>query len=181
LLGGVPRLHRFERLLAIGDALGITPDAMVRLAALAVFVAEDAERLAARLRLSNAEQAVLLLGAADHAASGLPDEAAAKRALYRLGPNAFAANVLIAWADIGAAPDDRSWHEAFDLPNRWQAPSFPLRGSDIMPLGDLEGPENGAMLRRLEADWVAGGFALSRQELLARAAALSRKSPKPGR
>ncbi len=52
---------------------------MVRLAALAVFVAEDAERLAARLRLSNAEQAVLALGAADHAETGLPDEEAAKR------------------------------------------------------------------------------------------------------
>jgi poly(A) polymerase len=151
---------------------------MVRLAALAVFVAEDAERLAARLRLSNAEQAVLALGASDHARSGLPHEEAAKRMLYRLGASAFAADVLIAWADAGTAPDDRSWREAFGLPQRWQAPSFPLRGSDIMPLGDLEGPEIGAMLRRLEGEWVAGGFALSREELLARAAALSRKSPK---
>jgi tRNA nucleotidyltransferase/poly(A) polymerase len=181
LLGSVPRLERFNRVVAVEEALGRAPDATVRLAALAVFVAEDAERLAARLRLSNAEQAVLALGAADHAASGLPDEAAARRALYRLGPSAFAANVLIAWADAGAASDDRSWREAFGLPKRWQAPAFPLRGSDIIPLGDLEGPEIGAMLRRLEAEWVAGGFTLSREELLARAAALSRKSPKQDR
>jgi poly(A) polymerase len=178
LLGGVPRLERLNRVIAIEEALGLAPDAMARLAALAVFVAEDAERLAARLRLSNAEQAVLALGATDHDESGLPDAAAAKRALYRLGPTAFAADVLIAWADAGAAPDDRSWREAFDLPQRWQAPVFPLRGSDIMPLGDLEGPEIGAMLRRLEAEWVAGGFTLMRDELLARATALSRKSPK---
>jgi poly(A) polymerase len=181
LLGGVPRLERLDRVIAVEDALGLAPDAMVRLAALAVFVAEDAERLAARLRLSNAEQAVLMLGAADHAASGLPDEEAAKRTLYRLGPSAFAACLAIAWADSGAAPTDRNWREAFHLPARWQAPSFPLRGSDVMPFGDLEGPEIGAMLRRLEADWVAGGFALSREELLKRAAAFSRKSPKPGR
>ena len=181
LLGSVPRLERLNRVIAIEEALGLVPDAMVRLAALAVFVAEDAERLAARLRLSNAEQAVLALGAAEHAETGLPDEEAAKRALYRLGASAFAADVLIAWADSGAAPDDRSWREAFGLPQRWQAPSFPLRGSDIMPLGDLEGPEIGAMLRRLEAEWVAGGFALSREELLARAASLSRKSPKQDR
>jgi tRNA nucleotidyltransferase/poly(A) polymerase len=181
LLGGVPRLERFERLIAVEDALGTAPDAMVRLAALAVFVAEDAERLAARLRLSNAERALLMLGAADHAASGLPDEEAAKRALYRLGPSAFAAYLLIAWADSGAASDDPSWRAAFGLPARWKAPSFPLRGSDIMPLGDLEGPEIGAMLRRLEAEWVAGGFALSREDLLARADALSRKSPKTNR
>jgi hypothetical protein len=154
---------------------------MVRLAALTVFVAEDAERLAAHLRLSNAEQAVLALGAAEHAETGLPNEAAAKRVLYRLGASAFAADVLIAWTDSGAAPDDQSWRAAFGLPQRWQAPSFPLRGSDIMPLGDLEGPEIGAMLRRLEAEWVAGGFALSREELLARASALSRKSPKQDR
>jgi tRNA nucleotidyltransferase/poly(A) polymerase len=178
LLGSVPRLERLNRVIAVEEALKIDPDAMVRLAALAVFVAEDAERLAARLRLSNAEQAVLALGASDHAGSGLPHEEAAKRMLYRLGASAFAADVLIAWADSGAVPDDRSWREAFGLPQRWQAPSFPLRGSDIMPLGDLEGPEIGAMLRRLEGEWVAGGFALSREELLARAAALSRKSPK---
>jgi poly(A) polymerase len=181
LLGGVPRLERLDRVIAVEGALGLVPDAMVRLAALVVFVAEDAERLAARLRLSNAEQAVLALGAADHAESGLPDEAAAMRALYRLGTSAFAADVLIAWADAGAAPDDRSWREAFDLPKRWQALAFPLRGSDIMPLGDLEGPEIGAMLRRLEAEWVAGGFILSREALLARAAALSRRSPKRDR
>jgi tRNA nucleotidyltransferase/poly(A) polymerase len=181
LLGGVPRLERFNRVIAIEEGLGLVPDAMVRLAALAVFVAEDAERLGARLRLSNAEQAVLALGAMDRAEGGLPDGAAAKRALYRLGAGAFAAAVPIAWADSDAAPDDRRWREVFALPKRWQAPAFPLRGSDIMPLGDLEGPEIGAMLRRLEAEWLAGGFTLSREELLARAAALSRKSPKQGR
>lgn len=178
LLGGVPRLERFKRLIAIEAALGRGADAVLRLAALAVFVAEDAERLAARLRLSNAEQAVLALGAADHVEARLPDEEAARRALYRLGASEFAAFVLLAWTDSGAAPDDAAWCAALNLPDRWQAPSFPLRGADIMALGDLQGPEIGLVLRRLEADWAAGGFALSREELLARAAALSRKSPR---
>src|SRR5262249_25266374 len=61
VIGGVPRLERFNRLVAIEEALQRNPDAMVRLAALAVFVAEDAERVARRLRLANAEQAVLAL------------------------------------------------------------------------------------------------------------------------
>ncbi|MGH6832995.1 MAG: CCA tRNA nucleotidyltransferase, partial [Methyloceanibacter sp.] len=139
LLGGVPRLERFKKLVAIEEALGLARDAIVRLAALAVFVAEDAERLAVRLRLSNAEQAVLALGASDHAKSGLPDDGAAKRALYRLGPSAYAAHVLLAWADSDASPEDPSWREALSLPERWQAPSFPLRGTDIMALGDLKG------------------------------------------
>jgi poly(A) polymerase len=181
LLGGVPRLERFRRLVAIEGRLGRSPEAMTRLAALGVFAIEDAERLAARLRLSKAEQAVLALGAADHDRHGLPEEAAAKRALYRLGPADFEAALLLAWADAGAAPDDPDWRAALDLPKRWRAPAFPLRGTDIMALGDFDGPEIGAVLRRLEADWAAGGFALSREELLARAAALSRKSPKPSR
>ncbi len=172
LLGSVPRLERLNRLIAIEEALGLAPDATVRLAALAVFVEEDAERLAARLRLSNAEQAVLALGAADHATSGLPNDGAAKRALYRLGPDAFTARMLIAWADCGASPNDQNWREALTLAERWQAPSLPLRGSDIMALG-LEGPEVGAMLRRLEAEWIAGGFADGREQLLVKARKLA--------
>jgi len=54
VLGGVPRLGRFERLVAIGAANALAPDASLRLAALAVFVEEDVARLAERLRLSNA-------------------------------------------------------------------------------------------------------------------------------
>ena len=180
LLGGAPRLMRFARLVAAEEALGLAPDAALRLAALAVFVAEDAERLAARLRLSNAEQAVLALGAEDHAGAEICDEAAAKRALYRLGPCAYEGHVLLAAADAGVSPQDPSLLQALQLADRWQAPEFALRGHEIMALG-LEGPEIGAMLRRLEAEWVARGFALSREELLARAASLSRKSPKQDR
>jgi len=181
LLGGVPRLMRFARLVAAEQAFGLAPDAALRLAALAVFVQEDAERLAARLRLSNAEQGVLALGADDHAGLELPDEAAAKRALYRLGPCTFEARVLLASADAGVPPDDQSWQQALRLADRWQAPEFPLRGPDIMALGDVKGPAIGDMLRRLEADWIAAGFAISREELLARAAELSRRSPKQDR
>jgi poly(A) polymerase len=178
VLGTAPRLERFKRLVAIETALGRSAEATVRLAALAIFVVEDAEHLAARLRLSKVEQAVLTLGAADHAETGLPDEAAAKRALYQLGPSDFVAAMLIAWADSGASTEDEAWRQVLSLPERWQAPSFPLRGADLVALGDLQGPEIGIFLRRLEADWVAGGFALSREDLLARADALIRKSPR---
>ena len=93
VLGGVPRLERFKRLVAIEAAAGRSRDAVLRLAALAVFVAEDADRVAARLHLSNAERAVLALGAGDHAESGLPEEDAAKRLLYRLGAIDYSAVV----------------------------------------------------------------------------------------
>lgn len=174
VLGGVPRLERFRRLVEIEGALGRKAEAMPRLAALAVFVSEDAGRLAARLHLSNAEQAVLALGAEDHAASGLPDEDAAKRLLYRLGPTAYPAAALIAWADSSAAPGDPNWHAAVTLDERWQAPVFPLKGSDLAALGEVEGPALGALLRKLEAEWMAEGFAADRDRLLIRAKQIAR-------
>jgi tRNA nucleotidyltransferase/poly(A) polymerase len=168
VLGGVPRLGRFERLVAIQAANGLAPDAALRLAALAVFVEEDVARLTERLRLSNAEQAVLAFAARGGEGAGLPDEAAAKSALYRLGQS-YRSALLLAWVDSGAPPDDTAWRKALALPERWQAPSFPIGGNDIMALGAFKGPEIGELLKRLEQDWIASGFALGRDELLAKA------------
>ena len=171
VLGGVPRLGRFERLVAVEAANGLAPDAGLRLAALAIFVEEDVARLALRLRLSNAEQAELALGVRDGAIAGLPDEGAAKSYLYRLGPS-YRSALLLAWADSGASPDDAAWRSALTLPDRWQAPSFPLGGNDVMALGELKGPEIGELLEVLELDWIGSGFRLDRDELLAKARAL---------
>jgi poly(A) polymerase len=167
LLGGVPRLADFTRLVAIETALGRPAESALRLAVLAVFVEEDVARLTQRFRLSNAEQAVVALAA--NVRGDAPDDAEAKAALYRLGTSAFAASMLIAWARCGAAIDDSDWRGVLRLPERWQAPSLPLRGGDILALGEVKGPEIGEMLRRLEAEWIVGGFALDRDQLLANA------------
>jgi poly(A) polymerase len=173
ILGSAPRLDRLSRLIGIETALDRAPDAILRLAALSVFVAEDAPRLAARFKLSNAEQATLALGAGETFEAGLPGEAAAKRLLYRLGPERYVSQALLAWAARGAALDDQAWREAVTLPERWQAPEFPLRGPDIIALGDFQGPQIGEMLRTLEQHWIDGGFAEDRDQLLARAKALT--------
>ena len=159
-----------RKLVAIEAANRLAPDASLRLAALAVFVEEDVARLAERLRLSNAEQAVLALGA-EKGVAGLPEETAAKSALYRLGPS-YRSAMLLAWVDSGASPDDAEWRKALALPERWQVPSFPIGGNDVMALGELKGPEIGELLKVLEQDWIASGFALGRDELLARARGL---------
>lgn len=174
VLGGVPRLVRFERLVAIEKANGLAPNASLRLAALAVFVEEDVTRLADRLRLSNAEQAVLAIGALG-VDSALPAEEEAKVLLYRLGPDAYRSRLLLAWADGGASPEDGAWRKALALPERWQAPVFPIGGNDVMALGELKGPDIGELLKRLELDWIASGFALDRDQLLAEAKAFISK------
>ena len=55
VLGGVPLLASVSNLAKLEQAIGLHPDAVRRLGALAVFVPEDAQRLAERLRLANVE------------------------------------------------------------------------------------------------------------------------------
>jgi tRNA nucleotidyltransferase/poly(A) polymerase len=158
LTGGVPRLARLARLVAIEAARGAPADALRRLGALALFVAEDAERLQDCLRLSGTETRRLAAMAEQwpQLSAGVA-EADAKAALYRLGPVAFADRALLAWADAGAAADDPAWSAVVDLPGRWTAPRFPIGGRDLIGRG-LHGPAVGAALMRLEDAWIAAGF-----------------------
>ncbi|MHA1517777.1 MAG: CCA tRNA nucleotidyltransferase [Alphaproteobacteria bacterium] len=169
LLSAAPRLPRLSRLIAIEEAVQRAPKPALRLAALSVFVREDAPRLAVRFKLSNAEQALLAFGADAACDPALPETQAARRLLYRLGPDRFPLQVLLAWADKGAAPDDSRWCEALSLPERWEAPVFPLRGPDVSALGAVEGPEIGAILRAVERSWIETGFVETRDQLLERA------------
>ena len=173
LLAAAPRLSRLSRLIEIEHVLQREPIASLRLAALAVYVREDAPRLAARFKLSKANQADLALGADESLDAALPSDAAAKRLLYRLGPERFPLQVLMTWADGAALADDKVWRWALTLPERWTAPAFPLRGSDIAGLGTVTGPEVGIILRAVEAAWIDGGFVEGRDELLQRAKALA--------
>ena len=168
LLGGVPLLDRFERLVALENALGLQPDASLRLAALAVFVEEDVARLVTRLRLSKSEQETLALAARLRPDTRAPEDSEAKEWLYRLGAPHYRAYILLSWAASGAAVENDTWQRAHALPERWEPPSFPLRGADIMALG-IQGPDIGETLRQLERDWIAADFALSRDALLAKA------------
>jgi tRNA nucleotidyltransferase/poly(A) polymerase len=167
LLGGAPRLTAFSRVQAIQRARGFTADPMVRLAALAVRVEEEAERLARDLRLSNAERDELV--ALPRAARRLDAGMAlldAKAALYRLGPKLYRGGVLLGWSDARAEVEDAAWSALFALPDEWTPPSFPLKGSDLLALGMQPGPEVGEALRALEQRWIEGDFAADRDTLM---------------
>lgn len=171
VLGGVVRLAHFERLSELEKALAQKPEAIRRLAALAVMVEEDAERLAARLRLSNAEAARLADLAEIHAdlLAGANDHAA-RIALYRLGPERYRDHALLAWARAGDKPSDAARRRVFELPERWTPPEFPIKGQDLIAKGLPPGPKLGERLRELERQWLASGLSLSRDELLGRLA-----------
>jgi poly(A) polymerase len=159
VLGGVPLVAGFSRMTAVEAALELDADPMRRLAALAVMIAEDAERLWQRLRLTNAEHTRLAsMADAWWRITAECGEAQARAFIYRLGADRFVDRVLMAWARSGAAATDASWHDLVRLAGRWVPPRFPLRAADLTRRGVPQGPRLGAALRAAEEAWIAAGF-----------------------
>jgi poly(A) polymerase len=147
---------------------------MRRLAALAVLVAEDAERLAEKLRLSNAEHAQLAAMAEGwRRVSPVLSEHQQRALLYRLRPDIFVDQVLLGWARSGEPANDRGWAALATLPQRWMPPQFPIRAADLMARGVEKGPRLGAALEAAEKAWIAADFPSGKGEIdaLAEAAA----------
>jgi poly(A) polymerase len=51
------------------------------------------------------------------------------------------------------------------LPQRWTAPSFPLKAADFMQRGVAKGPALGAALRAAQEAWIAADFPLDRETI----------------
>jgi len=158
ILGGVAYTGPLSGMIAAERLLGLKPDPIRRLAALAVAVTEDARRVAARLRLANVEAKALdSMGHRWWRLAGM-DEARARRRLYRLGEDGYRNRLLLAWARAGEDADDAHWRELATLPQRWSAPKFPLKAADFMARGIAEGPVLGQALALAEDAWLAADF-----------------------
>ncbi|WP_197917672.1 CCA tRNA nucleotidyltransferase [Thiosulfatihalobacter marinus] len=131
--------------------LCLDPDPIRRLATL------GGDGLTARLRLSRKEARHL---AELRAAAANTDSAAALG--YRLGvhPALSALALRSALLETPLPPD------AAAQVHIGARAVFPLTPADLMP--DHTGPALGVALKRLESDWVASGFTLSRDDLLSR-------------
>ena len=166
VLGGVPYLASFSNMAKVEAACSLAPDATRRLGALGVWIAEDAERLWQRLRLSNAEHERLAAMATSWWRV-LPaiGEAAARVLIYRIGPQHFTERVLLAWTRSDAPAHDEAWRTLATLPQRWTEPVFPLKAADFIARGLEKGPGLGAALSRAEQTWIAQGFPLDRKAL----------------
>jgi poly(A) polymerase len=158
VFGGVTYTGPFAGMISLERALGLEPNAIRRLGALAVAVTEDAKRLGARFRLSNNETKVLdSMGHRWWRLAGM-DEARARRRLYRLGADRYRDRLLLAWARAGEPPDSIPWRQLATLPERWRAPKFPLKAADFIVRGIAEGPALGHVLTLAEDAWVAADF-----------------------
>ena len=167
ILGGIGYTGPFAVMIAAERLLELKPDPIRRLAALAVAVTEDARRLAARLRLTNAETRALdSMGHRWWRLAGM-DEARARRRLYRLGEDRYRDRLLLAWARAGSDADPAPWRELALLPQRWSAPKFPLKAADFIARGIAEGPALGHVLTLAEDAWLAADFPLDEPTLSA--------------
>lgn len=165
-IAGVPWLTRLTRVAAQERGLGATPDATLRLGALAISVAEDAERLFARLKLSARERDRLFGMAATLHAPFAADPASAEAIIYRGGPVAFRDRLMLAWARSGATADDAQWQGLASLAKDATPRRFPVAGRDLIALGAEPGPAIGRLLSEIEEAWIAGGFKEGRPALI---------------
>jgi tRNA nucleotidyltransferase/poly(A) polymerase len=162
--------------------LGWAPDALARLEAL---VPPDAERLAVmaeRLKLSSAESGRLTLWARSGSVAPATTESALARLLYEGDRQAILdrLRLALAAARAKAVADDKAMIEAggysrlIRFAEKWEKPVFPVKGGDLATLGFQPGPRLGAVLKKLEGEWIASGFSLERPALLEHAAAMAK-------
>jgi poly(A) polymerase len=178
-IGGVPYMASFENMVKVEASSGAQPDAVRRLGALNVQIAEDAQRLAEKLRLFNVESERLAALDGWWRVSPTAPAQAAHALLYRLGPQSFTDRVLVAWSRSDAGAADSVWRELATLPQRWTVPVFPLKAANFFSRGVPKGPAMGAALRTAESAWIAADFPTDRAaiEAIAERAAQQNKIP----
>ena len=158
VLGGVAWLASFENMVKVEAAIALESDPVRRLGAVGVWVAEDGERLAQRLRLSNADAERLTALEGWWRVSLKSGGTSARALLYGLGPQHFVDQVLVAWSRSAASAADPAWCALAKLPRTWTAPEFPLKAADFMARGFAAGPALGAAMRAAEQAWIAADF-----------------------
>jgi hypothetical protein len=140
-------------MMEIEAGMGLVPDPVRRLGALALFIPENALRVRERLRLSNDETARLASMAGTPPVTRALSEQERKALMYSLGGDVFRDRALLYWARTG----DHT-RSVFDWSGGWTPPSFPVKAAELMARGVEKGPRLGAALARIEEKWIAAGF-----------------------
>jgi len=152
-------LARLQALVAIETGQLFSCDPLLRLAALLPDDAEAVRAAATRLRLSNLMR--------DRLVAAVPGEPAltswmspreVRRAIYRLGAEAFRDRVQLAWAEARRTAVHPQWRMLYTYPDTWAPPDFPISGEDIKAAGVAEGPLHGRVRREVEDWWIDMDF-----------------------
>ncbi|HVI32534.1 CCA tRNA nucleotidyltransferase [Phenylobacterium sp.] len=159
VIPGEVNLARLDGLVAIETEQLFETDAVLRLAALLPDDQIAAGKLAERLRLSNAERdrIVAALSPTPVFKSWMsPREI--RRAVYRLGAQAFRDRAKLAWAASNRTAVTPQWRGMIALGEGWSPPAFPLTGEDVIKAGAPKGPVVGQVLREVEEWWIDHDF-----------------------
>jgi poly(A) polymerase len=159
LLGGAAEFGRLSRVVAFDPN---DPVPVWRLAALAIMVEEDADRLREHLRLSNDEHKKLTVYARLLSLLktwALPLDAAAIR---RLAADHDIAALGVVLAVVASEPFPIVHADAREALARFRSgaepvPVFPLRGADLVGNGIPKGPKIGELLAQARQAWLAEG------------------------
>ncbi len=179
MLGGVSYLASFENMAKVEVAIGEAADPVRRLGALGVAVAEDAERLWQKLRLTNSRaRAAGLDGRRLAADVACVWRAGCARAALSVGTVSISPIMRCsAWARSQASANDADWRALATLPQRWTAPVFPLKAADFIKRGVEKGPALGAAIAAAEKAWIAAGFPSDAAALAAISDAAAKPQP----
>jgi poly(A) polymerase len=162
ILGGVGYTRRLSRLVAVGAVRGISGDVILRLAALAVVIPEDADRLRDRLRLANAESdrlrsaAGALIGL--HGTQAPPSIHGLRTLLFTAGREAACDALMLTQAESQVLPSDAAFAAADRFLADAPEPKLPVSGADLLARGVAAGWPVGRALRAFQALWIRADF-----------------------
>jgi tRNA nucleotidyltransferase/poly(A) polymerase len=168
---GIDAIHG---LVSTEQDLGWVPDPLLRLMSIVPPDAVRMEEVGKRLKMSNAERARLEAWARAETVKPELSDQALKKMIYRGSKQAVLDRVRLAYAAAReqAAGDDKAMIRAggfsrlLETTESYEAPVFPVTGSDLLALGIEKGPALGKLLQSLESFWVDSGFKLDRDTLL---------------
>jgi poly(A) polymerase len=148
---------RLDALMSLEADLVLPHDAMTRVAA-ALGDQLRAQAFARRLKLSNDERDRLVAALGQDAKIvSYMSLREMRRAIYRLGNEAFRDRVMLAWAEAGQAKT-QAWRALLAHGKMWTPPKLPLSGDEVMAAGVPAGPKVGQVMREVEDWWIDADF-----------------------
>jgi len=148
---------RLDALMALEVDLMLQVDPMTRVAA-ALRDQDSAKALARRLKLSNEERDRLVAALGDDVKlTSFMSLREMRRAIYKLGNEAFRDRVMLAWAASGG-DKAQAWRALTAHAQMWKPPSLPLTGDEVMAAGVPAGPKVGIIMREVEDWWIDADF-----------------------
>jgi poly(A) polymerase len=148
---------RLDALCTLEVDLMLPVDAMTRVAA-ALTDQEAARALSRRLKLSNEERERLVAALGqDVKLTSYMSLREMRRAIYRIGNEAFRDRVMLAWAEAGGEKA-QAWRALLAHAQMWAPPRLPLTGDEVLAAGVPLGPKVGLVLREVEEWWIDADF-----------------------